>query len=48
MTKICADNHQTETRLGLTLGTKTLPVARVLDTAMLSLANHLDGYYKGG
>jgi len=48
MTKILADNHQTESRSDLTLGTKTIHVARVLDPAMISIANHLNGFYNGG
>lgn len=47
MTKIGADNHQSGIRPAPTLGTKILPVARVLDTAMLFISTHLNRFYKG-
>jgi hypothetical protein len=48
MTRILADSHQIEIRLNLTLGTKTLNVARVLDRAKISISTHFNGFYKGG
>jgi len=47
MTKIRADHHQTEIKLDLTLETKTLHVARVLDRDSISISIHFNGFYKG-
>jgi hypothetical protein len=48
MTRILADSHQIEIRLNLTLGTKTLHVAKALDRAKISISANFNGFYQGG
>jgi hypothetical protein len=41
--KNLTENHQTNTRLGLTLATKTLNVLRALDRAKISISTYVYG-----